>query len=98
MFISTSQSVLQYVGRVESLWETWNGNMVVRVKWFYHPQETKGGQRLVEIKVRTATSIQISLVLLCHNFYLSYYRVIICIFIVHCVRFEIIRVLWNYWC
>lgn len=25
--------------------------MFVRVKWFYHPEETKGGNRLVEIKV-----------------------------------------------
>lgn len=24
--------------------------MVVRVKWFYHPEETKGGKKLVEVK------------------------------------------------
>ena len=24
------------------MWETANGHMVVRVKWFYHPEETQG--------------------------------------------------------
>jgi len=51
VFVSTGLSNLQYIGRIECLWETWNGNMVVKVKWFYHPEETKGGKKLVEIKV-----------------------------------------------
>lgn len=35
------------------MWQSWGGNMVVKVKWFYHPQETKGlGRRLTEPKVR----------------------------------------------
>jgi len=25
--------------------------MVVKVKWFYHPEETKGGKRLQKMKV-----------------------------------------------
>ncbi|XP_013405426.1 BAH and coiled-coil domain-containing protein 1-like [Lingula anatina] len=32
------------------MWEAWGGNMVVRVKWFYHPEETKGGRKLLEMK------------------------------------------------
>ena len=36
---------LPYVGRIESMWEGFSGNMVVRVKWFYHPEETKPGRR-----------------------------------------------------
>ena len=27
--------------------------MVVKVKWFYHPEETKGGKRLLEMQVGT---------------------------------------------
>jgi len=42
---------LQYVGCIDCLWESWDGNMVVKVKWYYHPEETKGGKRLHEIKV-----------------------------------------------
>ena len=51
MFLSTGRPHLPYVGRLESLWEAWGGNMVVKVKWFYHPEETKGGKKLVEVKV-----------------------------------------------
>jgi hypothetical protein len=29
--------------------------MAVRVKWFYHPEETKGGKKLMEIKVRLSS-------------------------------------------
>ncbi|PFX32012.1 BAH and coiled-coil domain-containing protein 1 [Stylophora pistillata] len=36
---------LPYVGKIESMWEGCGGNMVVRVKWFYHPEETKPGRR-----------------------------------------------------
>ena len=51
VFLSTGRPNLPYVGRIESLWEAWGGNMVVRVKWFYHPEETKGGKKLLEMKV-----------------------------------------------
>ncbi|NWI91250.1 BAHC1 protein, partial [Leptocoma aspasia] len=27
------------------MWESWASNMVVKVKWFYHPEETKLGKR-----------------------------------------------------
>ncbi|XP_071943851.1 uncharacterized protein [Antedon mediterranea] len=45
VFLSTGRPHLPYIGRIESIWESWGGNMVVRVKWFYHPEETKGGRR-----------------------------------------------------
>ena len=51
VFLSTGRPNLPYVGRIESLWESWGGQMVVKVKWFYHPEETKGGKRLQNMKV-----------------------------------------------
>ncbi|XP_002738509.1 uncharacterized protein LOC100369237 [Saccoglossus kowalevskii] len=45
VFLSTGRPHLPYVGRIESMWEAWGGNMVVKVKWFYHPEETKAGRR-----------------------------------------------------
>ncbi|XP_029555139.1 BAH and coiled-coil domain-containing protein 1 [Salmo trutta] len=45
VFLSPGRPQLPYVGRVESLWESWSSSMVVRVKWFYHPEETSLGKR-----------------------------------------------------
>ncbi|KAG7506255.1 BAH and coiled-coil domain-containing 1 [Solea senegalensis] len=45
VFLSPGRPQLPYVGRVESLWESWSSTMVVRVKWFYHPEETRLGKR-----------------------------------------------------
>ena len=42
---------LPYVGKIENMWEGCMGNMVVRVKWFYHPEETKPGRRPSDGKV-----------------------------------------------
>lgn len=39
VFLSAARFDRPYIGRVELLWETWNGNMMVKVKWFYHPEE-----------------------------------------------------------
>jgi len=50
VFISAARNVT-YIGRIISLWETWDSSMYVRVKWYYHPQEAKGGNRLLETKV-----------------------------------------------
>ncbi|XP_052818307.1 uncharacterized protein LOC128244317 isoform X2 [Mya arenaria] len=50
VFISTGRPNLPYVGRIESFWEARSGQMVVKVKWFYHPEETKGGKRLHNLK------------------------------------------------
>ena len=51
VFLSIGRPNLPYVGRIESLWESWGGHMTVKVKWFYHPEETKGGKRLQNMKV-----------------------------------------------
>ncbi|XP_012888560.1 PREDICTED: BAH and coiled-coil domain-containing protein 1 [Dipodomys ordii] len=45
VFLSAGRPNLPYIGRIESMWESWGSNMVVRVKWFYHPEETKLGKR-----------------------------------------------------
>uniref|UniRef100_A0A3B3ZGQ4 BAH domain-containing protein n=1 Tax=Periophthalmus magnuspinnatus TaxID=409849 RepID=A0A3B3ZGQ4_9GOBI len=46
VFLSAGRPNLPYVGRIESFWESWTSSMVVKVKWFYHPEETKLGKRL----------------------------------------------------
>jgi hypothetical protein len=51
MFLSAGRPHLPYVGRIENFWESWSANMVVKVKWFYHPEETKLGQRHHDSKV-----------------------------------------------
>ncbi|KAM4664612.1 LOW QUALITY PROTEIN: BAH and coiled-coil domain-containing protein 1 [Discoglossus pictus] len=45
VFLSAGRPNLPYIGRIENMWESWGGNMVVKVKWFYHPEETKLGKR-----------------------------------------------------
>ncbi|MGH0119449.1 UNVERIFIED_CONTAM: hypothetical protein FKN15_024192 [Acipenser sinensis] len=45
VFLSAGRPHLPYIGRIESFWESWASNMVVKVKWFYHPEETKLGKR-----------------------------------------------------
>jgi hypothetical protein len=32
------------------LWETWNGNMMVKVKWFYHPEEIETHGKGIDLK------------------------------------------------
>ena len=53
IFISTGRPSLPFVGRIVQMWESpSNGNMFVRVKWFYHPEETaKKNLKLVDSKV-----------------------------------------------
>ncbi|KAJ8332522.1 hypothetical protein SKAU_G00423110 [Synaphobranchus kaupii] len=45
VFLSSGRPHLPYVGHIQSLWESWTSSMVVKVKWFYHPEETKLGKR-----------------------------------------------------
>ncbi|XP_026073845.1 BAH and coiled-coil domain-containing protein 1 isoform X4 [Carassius auratus] len=45
VFLSTGQPHLPLIGRIESFWESWQSSMVVKVQWFYHPEETKLGKR-----------------------------------------------------
>lgn len=51
VFLSAGRPNLPYIGRIQSMWESWGNNMVVRVKWFYHPEETNPGKKLNEGKV-----------------------------------------------
>lgn len=51
VFLSAGQTHLPLIGHIESLWESWQSNMVVKVKWFYHPEETKLAKRHREGKV-----------------------------------------------
>ncbi|CAH0750646.1 unnamed protein product [Diatraea saccharalis] len=41
VFLSTGRPDRPYIGRIVALWEA-RGAMAVRVKWFYHPEETTG--------------------------------------------------------
>ncbi|NXN74303.1 TNC18 protein, partial [Himantopus himantopus] len=50
VFLSAGRPNLPYIGRIQSMWESWGNNMVVRVKWFYHPEETNPGKKLNEGK------------------------------------------------
>ncbi|POI19856.1 hypothetical protein CIB84_016399, partial [Bambusicola thoracicus] len=52
VFLSAGRPNLPYIGRIESMWESWGSNMVVKVKWFYHPEETKLGKRQSDGKVQ----------------------------------------------
>ncbi|XP_014473147.1 PREDICTED: uncharacterized protein LOC106743634 isoform X2 [Dinoponera quadriceps] len=42
VFLSTSSADRPYIGQIMSMWETSNSNMIVKVKWYYHPEERKG--------------------------------------------------------
>jgi hypothetical protein len=41
---------------VELLWETWNGNMMVKVKWFYHLEEIETHGKRIDLKYPVSTS------------------------------------------
>lgn len=51
VFLSTGRPDRPYIGRIESMWESWGTNMIVRVKWFYHPEETVGCPATLEYPV-----------------------------------------------
>ena len=50
VFLSTARVDRPYIGKVELLWETWNGNMMVKVKWFYHPEEIETTGKKFDLK------------------------------------------------
>lgn len=52
VFLSTGRPSLPFVGRIDSMWQNPNGTMLVRVRWFYHPEETKTQPKLLDSKVR----------------------------------------------
>lgn len=51
VFLSAGRPNLPYIGCIQSMWESWGNNMVVRVKWFYHPEETCPGKKVNRSKV-----------------------------------------------
>jgi len=51
VFLSTARVDRPYIGQVELLWETWNGNMMVKVKWFYHPEEIETHGKRIDLKL-----------------------------------------------
>jgi len=42
VLLSTGRPDRPYIGRIQSVWESWSGVMKVQVKWFYHAAETEG--------------------------------------------------------
>ncbi|XP_054281990.1 protein winged eye-like isoform X1 [Macrosteles quadrilineatus] len=42
VFLSTGRPDRPYIGRIEAMWENRFQTMVVKVRWFYHPEETVG--------------------------------------------------------
>ena len=51
VFLSAGRPNLPFIGRIQSMWASWGSNMVVRVNWFYHPEETRPGKKLTDQKV-----------------------------------------------
>ena len=60
VFLTVGRPNLPYIGRIESLFETRAGQATVKVKWFYHPEETKGGKRLQQVKVSVTVNVDTS--------------------------------------
>ena len=56
VFLSTGRPSLPFVGRIVSLWQSPSGTMTVRVRWFYHPEETKRQPDLLDSKVGLSSS------------------------------------------
>ncbi|KAF5899275.1 trinucleotide repeat-containing 18 protein isoform X1, partial [Clarias magur] len=50
VFLSAGRPNLPFIGHIQSMWESWGNNMVVRVKWFYHPEETNPGKKFHDKK------------------------------------------------
>ena len=44
-------SSVSIIGRVEMLWETGQGSMMCKVKWFYHPEEIETCGRKFDLKL-----------------------------------------------
>lgn len=51
VFLSTARVDRPYIGRVETMWEGWSGSMMVKVKWFYHPEEIETAGKKFDLKV-----------------------------------------------
>ncbi|GFS03812.1 BAH and coiled-coil domain-containing protein 1, partial [Elysia marginata] len=56
IFVSTGRPDFPYIGNIENLWQTASGNMMVKVRWYYHPEETKSNKKLGDLKNALFTS------------------------------------------
>ncbi|GFO04213.1 trinucleotide repeat-containing gene 18 protein [Plakobranchus ocellatus] len=56
IFVSTGRPDFPYIGSIENLWQTASGNMMVKVRWYYHPEETNSGKKLGDLKHALFTS------------------------------------------
>ncbi len=68
VFLSSGRVDRPYIGRVELLWETSSslsgttetgGGMMVRVKWFYHPEEIETNEKSFALEVSVRTKLKI---------------------------------------
>ncbi|XP_055876447.1 serine-rich adhesin for platelets-like isoform X2 [Biomphalaria glabrata] len=50
VFVSTGRVNCPFIGRIQSLWQGWNGQMMVKVQWYYHPEETQSNKKLSDPK------------------------------------------------
>jgi hypothetical protein len=57
VFLSTGRPSLPFVGRIDSMWQIPSGTMLVRVRWFYHPEETKSQPKLKDCRVSTSNHV-----------------------------------------
>ena len=67
MFLSSGRADRPYVGRIELLWQSWGGSMTVKVRWFYHPEETCGGRRVSNLKIPVSSLFRNSKSLSCRG-------------------------------
>ena len=51
VFLSTARVDRPYIGRIETMWEGYGGSMMVKVKWFYHPEEIETAGKKFDLKV-----------------------------------------------
>ena len=51
MFLSTGEPDKPYIGEILTMWMT-RGIKYVKVKWFYHPGDTRGCPKLKDKKVK----------------------------------------------
>ena len=57
VFLSTARVDRPYIGKVETMWEGYGGSMMVKVKWFYHPEEIEtAGSKRIDLKVPVSTT------------------------------------------
>lgn len=108
VFLSAGRPNLPFIGRIQSMWESWGSNMVVRVNWFYHPEETNPGKKLTDKKVgtrddtlidermvATAQSISPLRLKLTHFFFRTGNRCAVSLYLLPCTHLSREKTLWR---